>query len=128
VEDVRDAVVGRLNEGAKVRAEAAGEEQAGLVDREVVVVRKVRGDRLRRALRRRGEGGLDNRRQWNAVWGRARRVAARLEVAPERRELRPETADVAHLAGLAGLGCEGGKRPGGRGAETQAKRDQKKPG
>ena len=107
-----DAVVGALHEGAEVSAEAAGEEQAHLVERAVVVGVKpgVGGGFCAfwvLQVRRHHHG-----RQRHAVVVGAQGVALQLELAPERRQLRTEAADVAVLARLAGLGGEGRHRSG----------------
>jgi hypothetical protein len=55
---------------------------------------------------------------------RAQSVAAKLELAAERRQLGPEAADVTRLARLTGLLSEGRDCPGGAGRGQRRSGDQ----
>jgi len=122
---LRDAVVGELAEDARLRREPAGEEERGLVEREVVIAFEVRAIQppaveARWILRRIGvrEARHHHRCNRNRRPIRHRqRIAAELERDAEVGELRSEAADVAGRARLVGLAGE--TRDGRRGARGQ---------
>ena len=118
VEGAGDPVIGGLDERADVGAETAGQEQADLIDRHIVVGGEIRGRRSGRALLRVEVGGDGHDRDRRIEGHGARGVAGQFELTAERRQLRAEPAHVAGLARLPGLHGEGGHRQGRRGGQA----------
>ena len=125
-EGLAHIVIGPLEEDADVIGYAAGIEQADRVDEQVIILSEIRRDTaLGNILLSGTQLRLDPAREMdlgrNA--GAARlRIALDLEVAPIRRQLRAQRADMAHLTRLARLRGEG--RHGlGRLQRTSGERD-----
>ena len=117
MEGARHAVVGRLDEPAKMLTETAGKKQTGLIERNIVVRTVVGGGRLSCLGAEVGRHRHDRERR---TVGGPKRVTHELELPSERRELWSEAAHMACIARLAGLVGEG--RHGGGGSGEQRAR------
>ncbi len=109
-----------------MRAEAAGQEQAHLVKRGIVIPSEAGRRRSSLILLGPQVGRHRHRREWNGPFVGAVRIPPQLELAAKGRELRAESADVAGLAGSAGLGGKGRHGPRRGRTKGQDRQDQER--
>jgi hypothetical protein len=123
-----DTVIGGLHDAAEVLTHAAGQEQADLVERDVVVGREAVGQRRRRLGlgMEIGSHGHDRKRHGERPSLRPFGIAVQLEVTTVGRELRAEAADVTGLAGMIGLNGERGDGQGGSGSQAAESEGQER--